>query len=200
MSRQNKPTAPKRPTKTAASPLQMAQQTGQLGAQNPLQAPPTLPLTWGDEAAHDIKDCLGQFAPEQAALLPLLHAVQEKLGFIPSATVPSIAHRLNISVAQVHAVLQFYTYFKTQPPADLHIEICQAEACLAQQAQALAHYIADYLDCPLGSQRADNRVALHKVYCLGLCSHGPVAQINETPYLRLNPERLAALIDELCHD
>ncbi len=46
------------------------------------------------------------------ALLPILHAVQEALGFVPKDAVPLIARELNLSIAEVHGVVSFYHYFR----------------------------------------------------------------------------------------
>jgi len=138
-----------------------------------------------------------RFPARQESLLPLLHAVQAELGFIPAHAVAQIAAALNISVAEVHAVLQFYTYFQSEPPAALTIEICHAEACQAQQSLPLIEHIEQQLGCRVGQRTANGRIQLKKVYCLGLCTHGPVLQINEKPYVRLTPEYFDQLIDEL---
>ena len=41
-----------------------------------------------------------------APLLPILHAVQEKVGFVPKEAVPLIARELNLSIAEVHGVVR----------------------------------------------------------------------------------------------
>ena len=55
-------------------------------------------------------------AAEPGALLPILHAIQDALGYVPEAAVPLIAEGLNLSRAEVHGVVTFYHYFRTQPP------------------------------------------------------------------------------------
>ncbi|QTF94002.1 NAD(P)H-dependent oxidoreductase subunit E, partial [Halomonas sp. BM-2019] len=50
------------------------------------------------------------------ALLPILHAIQDRLGFIPEAAVPIIAEALNQTRAEVHGVIGFYHHFRTTPP------------------------------------------------------------------------------------
>lgn len=147
--------------------------------------------------AQQVKTILADFASEQAQLLPALHEIQAQLGFIPRTAVPQIASALNISVAEVHAVLEFYTYFRTEPPATLQIEICQAEACRAMKTEQLTAQIEEYLDCKLGQKRADGQIELKKVYCLGLCTHGPTAQINEKPYVRLDADSFKEIIKGL---
>jgi len=76
------------------------------------------------------------------ALLPILHGVQDALGHVPPGAVALIAHELNLSRAEVHGVLSFYHYFRTQPGGRHTIYICRAEACQAMGARALeAHAI-----------------------------------------------------------
>ena len=41
------------------------------------------------------------------ALLPILHAIQDALGYVPAESVPAIAKALNLSRAEVHGVISF---------------------------------------------------------------------------------------------
>ena len=61
------------------------------------------------------------------ALLPILHAIQDALGFIPPATVGQIAAALHLSRAEVHGVITFYHHFRTAPPARHTVHLCCAE-------------------------------------------------------------------------
>ena len=71
------------------------------------------------------------------ALLPLLHAVQGAIGYIPDDAVPEIAKNLNLSRAEVHGVISFYHYFRTSPPGRVRIQLCRAEACQAMDSASL---------------------------------------------------------------
>jgi formate dehydrogenase subunit gamma len=121
------------------------------------------------------------------ALMPLLHDVQDALGYIPSESVPAIAEGLNLSRAEVHGVISFYHHFRSTPPARNVIRLCRAEACQARGSEALAvhaHAVVQGRD-----------LDLETVYCLGLCASGPAMQIDETQlYARLSPEKFDALI------
>lgn len=134
-------------------------------------------------------------ADQPGALLPLLHWVQDRLGHIPAEAIPIIAHALNLSRAEVHGVVSYYPHFRSQPPGRLHLQICLAEACLAQGAQALAVHAQGQAACALHETRADSAVSLEPVYCLGLCATGPAVMINDRPRARVTVEWLSALID-----
>ena len=68
------------------------------------------------------------------ALLPILHAIQEALGYVPPEAVPLIADGLNLSRAEVHGVISFYHYFRDTPPGRHTIHMCRAEACQSMNA------------------------------------------------------------------
>jgi formate dehydrogenase subunit gamma len=121
------------------------------------------------------------------ALLPLLHNVQDALGYIPPESVPAIAEGLNLSRAEVHGVISFYHHFRSTPPARHVIRLCRAEACQARGSETLAVHAEAVV------QGRD--LDLETVYCLGLCASGPAMQIDETQlYARLSPEKFDALV------
>ena len=121
------------------------------------------------------------------ALLPILHALQDRLGFVPPAALPSIARALNLSRAEVHGVVSFYHHFRTAPPRGRVLQICRAEACRAMGAEALwAHAQA-----AVEAQGCDT---LEPAYCLGLCAQSPAGMLGERLHARLTPARLDALL------
>ena len=54
------------------------------------------------------------------ALLPILHDIQEAVGYIPTSMVSAIADGLNLSRAEVHGVITYYHFFR-QHPAGKHV-------------------------------------------------------------------------------
>ena len=69
-----------------------------------------------------------------SALLPVLHHLQDALGFVPPALVPDIAAALSLSRAEVHGVITYYHHFRSAPAGRHVVQICQAEACRANGA------------------------------------------------------------------
>lgn len=129
----------------------------------------------------------------QSALLPILHDIQASLHYIPPPLVPEIARALNLSRAEVHGVITYYHHFRTERPGRHVVQICQAEACRANGAEALLDEAARRLNCAPGATRDDGAVTLERVYCLGLCATGPSAMIDEAPRSRVTPATLEAL-------
>jgi formate dehydrogenase subunit gamma len=111
-------------------------------------------------------------------LIEILHAVQNQLGYVPAESVPLIADALNLSRAEVHGVVSFYHHFRGAPAGNHTISLCRAEACKAMNGDAIAELAQKRLEIGFGETRADGRVTLEAVYCLGNCACAPSALID----------------------
>jgi len=128
------------------------------------------------------------------ALLPILHAVQEALSFVPKDAVPLIAHELNLSIAEVHGVVSFYHYFLTERPGRHVLHLCRAEACQALGSVALEAHVKERLGVDFHGTTADGALTLEPVYCLGNCALGPSLMIDLELHGRVTADRFDALV------
>ncbi len=87
-----------------------------------------------------VEDAIALHAARPGGLLPLLHAIQERLGYVPPQVLPRIAEALNLSRADVHGVVTFYHDFRTSPPGRHVVKLCRAEACQSMGGDALARH------------------------------------------------------------
>jgi formate dehydrogenase subunit gamma len=133
-----------------------------------------------------IAEILANHSTQEGPLLPILHDVQAEFGCVDAEAEAIIAAALNLSRAEVHGVVSFYHDFT--PAADPRpvVQICRAESCKARGVESL-----------MDSARAaaGERVKLHTVYCLGLCSSGPNARVGDTLHARLDADALAQVIE-----
>ncbi|MFA7666334.1 MAG: NAD(P)H-dependent oxidoreductase subunit E [Burkholderiaceae bacterium] len=125
-------------------------------------------------------------------LLPLLHRLQDQLGYVPDGALSSLAQAFGLSRAEVHGVVSFYHFFRTSPPARHLVQVCQAEACQACDATALMTHAHALRDAgPAGE------VDVEAVYCLGLCASSPAIMIDGQPHGRVTPQALSRLMQAL---
>jgi len=129
------------------------------------------------------------------ALMPLLHAVQDALGFIPLAASAPIAQALNLSQAEVHGVITFYPDFRRVAPGRHVLKVCRAEACQSRHGAALEQHARQRLGCGYHDTSADGAVTLEPVYCLGNCAAGPNVLLDGRLHGAMNPARLDALLE-----
>jgi len=154
---------------------------------------PTARLVIGDILALHAHDGVLR----QDLLLPVLHAIQDRLGFIPPDEVEGLAQSFNLSRAEVHGVITFYHYFRTTPPARCTVQICRAEACQSMGGDALLAHVRQALDCELHAHSADGAFALEPVFCLGQCATAPAIMINDAVHARVTPVRFDKLVAKL---
>jgi formate dehydrogenase subunit gamma len=128
-------------------------------------------------------------AAERGPLLPVLHAVMEEFGHVAREDVETIAHVLNLSVAEVHGVVSFYHDFRTEPPAAHTVALCRGEACQAVGATEL------YDATRARAGRLGRDVEVVEVFCLGNCALGPSGTVDGRLHGRLSTERLDTLTE-----
>ena len=130
------------------------------------------------------------------ALLPILHAIQDALGYIPAAAVDTVAQHLNLSRADVHGVLSFYHDFKQTPPARRVLRLCRAEACQSMGGAALEAALRERLGLAAEQHETSNGIALEPAYCFGACACAPAAMLDGELHGRLDLARLEALLGD----
>jgi formate dehydrogenase subunit gamma len=158
----------------------------------PIKPEPASSLSTEERSA--VMEACARLKELPGALLPILHAVQESLGFVPKDAVPWVARELNLSVAEVHGVVSFYHYFRQVRPGRHVVHLCRAEACQALGAEALEAHAKATLKIDFHGTTADGAISLEPVYCLGNCALGPSLMIDEHLKGRVTPQRFDALM------
>lgn len=121
------------------------------------------------------------------ALLPILHAIQDRFGHIPPAAIPVIANALRHTRADIHGVISFYHHFRQTAPGAHVVQICRAEACQSLGARALEQHARTALGVDFGETTGDRQITLEPVYCLGNCACGPSVRIGNDIYGHVTP-------------
>jgi NADH-quinone oxidoreductase subunit F len=110
-------------------------------------------------------------------LLPVLHAIQSRIGWISPGAINYVAVRMNLPPAEIHGVASFYAMFSLTPRAPVVAHVCDDIACLARGAEKLCAQLEAKLGPP-GSSAANSRVTWLRVPCLGLCERAPAALLS----------------------
>jgi len=134
---------------------------------------------------------------ENGALLPLLHAIQDKFGYIPKSAVTPISKALSLSEAEVHGVITYYHYFRYDAPGRHIVQICRAESCQACGSDELLAVAQDILGCSLHQKSRSGLITLEPVYCLGLCASSPAIQVDNKLHARVSIETLKGVLVDL---
>ncbi len=103
-------------------------------------------------------------------LLPVLHAIQARFGWIPPGALGHACERLHVPPAEAFGVATFYALFSLteRPPLALHV--CDDLACHAAGAPALKEVLAKEHSA---EGEPKHGMAWHSSPCLGLCERAP---------------------------
>lgn len=156
----------------------------------PATSPKAAATGWDAAIAGEIAASLKGL---DGALLPILHALNDRFGYVDERAVPILAEALNLSRAEVHGVVSFYHDFRRAPGGRHVIKLCGAEACQAMGSDGLTARLEAALGVKLGGTTADGQVTLEAVYCLGNCALSPAALIDGKLHGRLDADRVLAL-------
>ncbi|MBN1910166.1 MAG: NAD(P)H-dependent oxidoreductase subunit E, partial [Pirellulales bacterium] len=69
-----------------------------------------------DEILTLIRDHYQWYPNRRAVVLPALHLVNDRLGYVPRQAVVEIAEELQLAPAEVQDTLSFYGFFKQDAP------------------------------------------------------------------------------------
>ena len=154
-------------------------------------------MTFDAAAQQHVQGIVARLKDTPGALLPVLHAIQDALGYVPGAAVPSIAEGLNLSRAEVHGVITFYHYFRDTLPGRHTIHMCRAEACQSMNQRALEAHAVARLGIRLHETTANGTFSFEPVYCLGNCACSPAIMVDGELYGRVTPDRFDEIVSDL---
>jgi NADH-quinone oxidoreductase subunit F len=109
-------------------------------------------------------------------LLPVLHAVHNRIGWISPGALNYIASRLDIAPAEVYGVASFYGMFSLQPRPPVVAHVCDDIACVPRGSEKLCAELEVTLG-PGGSACSGGGAIWLRSQCLGLCERGPAVLI-----------------------
>ncbi len=111
----------------------------------------------------------GKAAREQRhLLLPALHALQSRAGWVSEGGLNYVCARLSVPPAEAYGVASFYAMFSLEPRPKTVVHVCDDIACRVNGANAL-------IDSIEGELASDRTGALVRSPCLGMCERAPAA-------------------------
>jgi NADH-quinone oxidoreductase subunit F len=107
-----------------------------------------------------------EISGERHLLLPALHAVQDRIGWISHGALNYICTRLTVPPAEAWGVVTFYDLLSTEPRPAAVAHVCDDIACRLNGAELLCEDL-----------KARVGAAVHRSPCLGQCDQGSAALI-----------------------
>jgi len=135
--------------------------------------------------SESVSTIVGQYGARPEMLVQILQRIVQQHGWISADVIRQLAGELNLSRADVHGVVEYYHDFRTEPPGEHIVKICQAEACQAMGSRELTKH---------ANRVIDEDTTLEPVYCLGNCACAPAVMVNGQTLGRVSTERFDAAL------
>jgi len=152
--------------------------------------------TLSTQRAAELESLLRRHGCDSHALVQILRAFQAIHGWLPRPALQHMAKALNLSVAHVQGVADFYRFFHTRPVGAYRVLFSDNITDRMLGSEALLQQLCHLLKVAPDQMRADGRVSVATTSCTGLCDQGPAALVNHHQVLtRLTPERVAQMAE-----
>ena len=133
-----------------------------------------------------------------SAVLPALQLAQERNGgWLSEEALREAADALELTPAYCHSIASFYDMFHTEPVGRHLVEVCTNVSCALSGAQDVVEAFERELGISIGETSEDGNVTLRAVECLGGCGWATVVAVNNKHHLRMDGQRVRALLAEL---
>ncbi|MBZ3905017.1 NAD(P)H-dependent oxidoreductase subunit E [Streptomyces griseiscabiei] len=135
-----------------------------------LLGPPESSWEGADRTDADLRWARGgrEARERRDLLLPGLHAINDRIGWISEGALDYLCRRLTVPPAEAYGVATFYSMFSVKPRPATVLHVCTDLACAAAGAADLCAGVEARLG--LGSG-----VGVERSPCLGLCERAPAA-------------------------
>ena len=117
--------------------------------------------------------------PGHSGLLPALIKAQKQNGYISKPVAAEIARVLQVPLAEVYGVIEFYALLYKEPTATRVIRICGDPACAIAGGHAALEAVCASLGVSPNTATADGGFMVERSPCLGLCDQAPAAMVND---------------------
>jgi NADH-quinone oxidoreductase subunit E len=156
---------------------------------------------FGEETHADARRIVQRYPEARSALLPMLHLVQSVQGYVSAAGIDFCAEQLELSTAEVSAVVTFYTMYKRKPCGQHLVSVCTNTLCAVLGGDAIYRQLSEHLGVgheeTAGTPGTQGSVTLEHAECLAACDFGPVLQVDYEYYDNQTPEKALDLVKAL---
>ena len=154
-------------------------------------------MAYSPEDLATMDSIIKRYPRSRSAIMPLLHFVQSRVGFVNSEGIELIAKLLTLETAEVSAVATFYTQYKRGPVGEYHVGVCTNTLCAVMGGDAIFAGLKEHLGLENDGVTADGKVSLEHIECNAACDYAPVVMANWEFYDNQTVESAKDLVDSM---
>jgi len=149
------------------------------------------------ETFAKIDEVITHYPVKRSATLPLLHLIQEDVGYISDQAIEWVAAKLELQPINVYEVVTFYPMFRRQPIGRRHIKVCRTLSCAIMGGYKVCEQFEKEFHTHRGEISPDGEVTVEFVECLASCGTAPVAMIDDELHTNLDAAKVKKLADQI---
>jgi NADH-quinone oxidoreductase subunit E len=149
------------------------------------------------ETLRRIDEVIPHYPVKRSAVLPLLHLVQEDVGYISPEATEWIAQKLELQPINVHEIVTFYPMFRQQPIGRRHVKVCRTLSCALMGGYKTCETFEKEFSTHRGAISPDGEVTIEFVECLASCGTAPVIMIDDELHEKVDAARAKVLSDQI---
>ncbi len=140
---------------------------------------------------------LAKYDEKRAAVLPLLHLAQGKIGFVTPEAEAWVSKWSEVPVVHVREVVTFYSMFHEKPVGRHHIRFCTTTSCVLMGGEKALDYLKKKISIENGQTTPDGKISLEEAECLCACEMAPMMQVDGKYVGPLDEKKIDEIIDKL---
>jgi NADH-quinone oxidoreductase subunit E len=149
------------------------------------------------ETLRQIDEVITHYPSKRSATLPLLHLIQEDIGYIPQEAIEWVAAKLELQPINVYEVVTFYPMFRQKPIGRRHVKVCRTLSCALMGGYKTCATFEQEFNTHLGEVSPDGEVTIEFVECLASCGTAPVVMIDDELHEKVDVAKAKALAAQL---
>ncbi|HUT51822.1 MAG TPA: NAD(P)H-dependent oxidoreductase subunit E [bacterium] len=141
-----------------------------------------------------VDDIVDRYGCKENNLIQILLGIQQENHWLPRHALMWISERLQIPLARIYQIANFYEAFSIEPRGAHLIQVCMGTACYIQGGPQLLSRIEEALHLQPDETDPEQNFTLKTVHCLGCCALGPVVKVDDDYYSAPNAKEIKDIV------
>jgi NADH:ubiquinone oxidoreductase subunit E len=148
--------------------------------------------------AAEVEKLRKRYPDPTSAIMPALQLAQaENGGWLSPDAIREVADALELTPAYCLSIASFYDQYYLEPGGETRVEVCTNVSCGLAGAQQVLEAFERELGISAGSTSEDGEITLGTIECLGGCGWATVVAIDNRHRLRVQPDDVPGIVEEL---
>ena len=154
-------------------------------------------MTYDEKTNGQMDTIISRYPRSRSAIMPMLHLIQARDGFVTPAGIEFVAEKLGLTTAEVSAVATFYSQYKRKPVGEYHVGVCTNTLCAVMGGDAIFAGLKDHLGVGNDEVTSDGKISVEHIECNAACDYAPVVMVNWEFFDNQTVESAKTLVDDL---